>query len=84
MIDFIKEISEENNDEEIFKHFKLSEELHRNFYNDDLDKEGLEVKKEYVDKLIEKLQKILGERVEVIKSEFIEDVPGEKINFLLD
>lgn len=82
VIDFIKELSEESNDEDLFKYFKISEELHMNFYHDTLDEEGLKIKREYADKLIKKLNELIEKRSQMIKSAFVEETPEEKTDFL--
>lgn len=80
MRDFVKEISEENDDENLYKYYKISEELHMNFYSDSLDEDGLNIKREYADKLIKKLKSLVDYRVNLIKSGFVEEVSGEGID----
>jgi hypothetical protein len=79
MIEFSKELSEEENDDNIFKYFKDAEILHANFYNNFLDKEGLELKRESIDKLINKLEKALEKRINLVKNSFVESTPDEDI-----
>lgn len=76
---FAKEISEGAKDGEIYLAVKIGEELHANFYHDFLDKDGLNLKRVEVDKLIMKLRRILEERKELIKKEFVEDTPEDRL-----
>jgi len=55
---FVSELSKENKDEEIVTLFAVANGLHRNFYEDQMNKESLEIAARSIDKLIAKLRKI--------------------------
>lgn len=74
---FVKEISAEVKDNDIYSLLKIGEDLHANFYHDFLDEEALRLKRIEVDKLIAKLSKILEDRTKFLKDSFVEDTPSE-------
>jgi hypothetical protein len=75
---FIKWLSEETNQPNIYDLFKKAESLHANFYHNFLDKERLEIEREEMDRLIEQLGKILEARIILMKSSFVEGTPAEE------
>lgn len=79
IIEFCKRISSDENEPSIFGAIKIGEELHANFYHDFLDKEGLELKRKEIDKLISNLGSLLDRRIKSIKENFVEDTPSEEI-----
>ncbi len=79
MIEFSRELSEEEQDDNIFKGFKEAEILHANFYNNFLDKDGLKLKREEIDRLISKFEKILEKRINLLKTSFVESTPDEDV-----
>jgi len=79
MIQFSRELSEEENDDNIFKSFKEAEILHANFYNNFLDKDGLKIKRGEIDRLISKFEKILEKRINLLKTSFVESTPDEEV-----
>jgi hypothetical protein len=71
IIEFAKELSDIENDKEIYLGIKIGEELHANFYHDFLDKEGIEIKRELIDRVINKLNHILEIKIKDSLKEMI-------------
>jgi hypothetical protein len=55
---FVSELSKENEDEELVTLFTVANGLHRNFYEDQMNKESLEIAVRSIERLIVKLRKI--------------------------
>lgn len=56
--DFVSKISKERGDEEIVRFFGEASTLHRNFYENEMDKGAIEIMAKSVENLIAKLRKI--------------------------
>ena len=61
-IEFAREISTIEEDEDIFLGVKTAEIFHANFYHNFLDKENIELKRKIIDKSIKKLSEVLEKR----------------------
>jgi len=55
--DFVSRLSRESGDEEIITFFHVANSLHRNFYENQMDKASLEVAIRNIEQLIEKLKR---------------------------
>jgi len=55
---FVSGLSKERGDEEIVTFFHVANSLHRNFYEDQMDRESLEIAAENIERLIAKLGKL--------------------------
>jgi uncharacterized protein (UPF0332 family) len=56
--DFVNELLKESGDRDIVRFFNAANSLHRNFYEDQMSKESLEIVAEDIEKLIDKLKRI--------------------------
>ncbi|MBL7118065.1 MAG: PaREP1 family protein [Candidatus Syntrophoarchaeum sp.] len=56
--DFVNELLKESGDRDIIRFFNAANSLHRNFYEDQMSKESLEIVAEDIEQLIEKLRMI--------------------------
>ncbi len=72
VIEFARELSTIEGDENIFIGIKTGEVLHANFYHNFLDKENVEIKRKDVDNTIKKLGEILEKRKSILAKEKIE------------
>lgn len=56
--DFVSKLSKESGDKEIIRSFHVANALHRNFYENEMTKEAIEIALEDIEELITKLGKV--------------------------